>query len=125
MRGSESVVDSCQRTLRPISTVNRSTAIDSVKSLDRIRRPGDLLRMDETRSSHFERRDAARNMKRFYRLTITRDLFGTVLLIREWGRIGVSCQRRCEEKTDAAEALRAAARLTAQKLRRGYAPVAG
>ena len=81
--------------------------------------------MDETRSSHFERRDAARNMKRFYRLTVTRDLFGTIVLTREWGRIGVSCHRRCEEKNSTAEALRAAARLATQKLRRGYIPVEG
>lgn len=81
--------------------------------------------MDENRSSHFERRDAARNMQRFYRLTVTRDLFGTVLLVREWGRIGRSCQRRCEEKPTAAEAFSAADRLAAQKRRRGYVPVAG
>lgn len=81
--------------------------------------------MSETRSSHFERRDPTRNMNRFYRLTVTRDLFGAVLLVREWGRIGVSCQRRCEEKQSGAEAARDAARIAAQKLRRGYVSVAG
>ncbi|WP_313665106.1 WGR domain-containing protein [Shinella sp.] len=28
-------------------------------------------------------------MNRFYRLTVTRDLLGQTLLIREWGRVGV------------------------------------
>lgn len=81
--------------------------------------------MSETRSSHFERRDPTRNMNRFYRLTVTRDLFGAVLLVREWGRIGVSCQRRCEEKDSDAEAVRDATRIAAQKQRRGYVPVTG
>ncbi|HTW72940.1 MAG TPA: WGR domain-containing protein [Acetobacteraceae bacterium] len=30
--------------------------------------------------------DPARNMRRFYRLDLQRDLFGTWDLIREWGR---------------------------------------
>lgn len=79
--------------------------------------------MEETRSSHFERRDAARNMQRFYRLTVTRDLFGTVLLLREWGRIGVFSRASAEEKRSLADAWRDAERLAAQKCRRGYVPV--
>lgn len=79
--------------------------------------------MEETRSSHFERRDAARNMQRFYRLTVTRDLFGTVLLLREWGRIGVFSRERAEEKRSLADAWRDAEQLAAQKCRRGYVPV--
>lgn len=79
--------------------------------------------MEQHRSSHFERRDATRNMKRFYRLTVTRDLFGTTLLIREWGRIGINSRQRAEVKESTAEADRAAAKLAAQKLRRGYVPV--
>ncbi|CAK7261540.1 MULTISPECIES: WGR domain-containing protein [unclassified Shinella] len=79
--------------------------------------------MEETRSSHFERRDAARNMQRFYRLTVTRDLFGTVLLLREWGRIGVFSRERAQEKRSLADAWRDAERLAAQKCRRGYVPV--
>ena len=34
------------------------------------------------------RTDAARNMKRFYKLDIQPDLFGAWCLVREWGRIG-------------------------------------
>lgn len=79
--------------------------------------------MEQDGSSHFIRRDAARNMNRFYRITVTRDLFGAVLLLREWGRIGVSCRRRMEEKPDRAAALADAARLARAKLRRGYVAV--
>jgi predicted DNA-binding WGR domain protein len=32
--------------------------------------------------------DLERNMRRFYRLGIDPDLFGGVLLMKEWGRIG-------------------------------------
>ena len=91
--------------------MNRRTATDSKKSLDGIRAAGETRRMNETRSSHFERRDRARNMQRFYRLTVTHDPFGTVLLVREWGRIGVFSREWAEAKPNVAEA------------RRGYVPV--
>lgn len=81
--------------------------------------------MEETRSSHFERRDAARNMQRFYRLTVTRDLFGTVLLVREWGRIGVYARARGEVMESLTAACREADRLAVQKQRRGYRAVEG
>jgi hypothetical protein len=32
--------------------------------------------------------DPAKNMHRFYRLDVQPDLFGGVLLMKEWGRIG-------------------------------------
>ena len=37
---------------------------------------------------HLRRIDPARNMSRFYRLDVQPDLFGGVLLMKEWGRIG-------------------------------------
>jgi len=37
---------------------------------------------------HPQRVDPARNMLRFYTLTIQQDLFGGASLIRVWGRIG-------------------------------------
>jgi predicted DNA-binding WGR domain protein len=100
--------------------MNRCAAIDSKNALDGIRPTGETRPMDETRSSHFERRDATRNMQRFYRLTVTRDLFGTVLLVREWGRIGVYARERREAKKNLAAACRDADRLAVQKQRRGY-----
>ncbi|WP_439618789.1 WGR domain-containing protein [Shinella sp.] len=59
-------------------------------------------------------------MQRFYRLTVTRDLFGTALLVREWGRIGVFSRERVEAKRSLAEAWRDAERLDVRKRRRGY-----
>jgi predicted DNA-binding WGR domain protein len=35
-----------------------------------------------------ERREPARNRQRFYAITVTRTLFGSWALVREWGRIG-------------------------------------
>jgi predicted DNA-binding WGR domain protein len=32
--------------------------------------------------------DPAKNMRRFYLMTVQRDLFGGATLIKEWGRIG-------------------------------------
>ena len=38
--------------------------------------------------------DADKNMARFYRLAVERDLFGMWCFIREWGRIGRGGQMR-------------------------------
>jgi predicted DNA-binding WGR domain protein len=65
--------------------------------------------------------DPARNMRRFYRLDVLPDLFGGVLLVKHWGRIGSrgQCQtRRFEDAAAANIAMRAQAR---RKERRGYA----
>jgi len=35
-----------------------------------------------------ERCKPARNIQRFYAITVTRTLFGTWAMVREWGRIG-------------------------------------
>ena len=37
---------------------------------------------------HLRRIDPKRNMRRFYRLDVQPDLFGGVLLFKEWERIG-------------------------------------
>ena len=37
---------------------------------------------------YLRRIDPARNMHRFYRLDIQPDLFGRVLLMKQWGRVG-------------------------------------
>ena len=39
-------------------------------------------------SIYLERREPARNIQRFYAITVTRTLFGSWALVREWGRIG-------------------------------------
>jgi predicted DNA-binding WGR domain protein len=70
---------------------------------------------------HLRRVDPARNMSRFYRLDVQPDLFGGILLMKEWGRIGAR-GRMVAERCDN-EALRrrlAATRRTqeAARLRR-------
>jgi predicted DNA-binding WGR domain protein len=37
---------------------------------------------------HLERREPARNRRRFYAITVIRTLFDGWTVIREWGRIG-------------------------------------
>lgn len=39
-------------------------------------------------SIYLERREPARNIQRFYAITVTRTLFDGWALVREWGRIG-------------------------------------
>jgi predicted DNA-binding WGR domain protein len=80
---------------------------------------------DEFRSSikrHLvlHRIDPEQGIRRFYSLMIERDLFGTVRLVRNWGRIGTNGQELVEVHADeiaAGEALEAVARA---KRRRGY-----
>lgn len=65
--------------------------------------------------------DPTRNMRRFYAMHIERDLFGTVLLARNWGRIGVSRGRLRLDAYDTEEqAHQALMRLRQQKERKGY-----
>lgn len=64
--------------------------------------------------------DPARNMRRFYRLSVQPDLFGGATLIREWGRIGLRGQMMIESHPDEGRAITALLKLTAVKKRRGY-----
>ncbi len=41
--------------------------------------------------------EPARNMARFYSLDVERDLFGRVVLVRRWGRIGTAGKVRLDE----------------------------
>jgi predicted DNA-binding WGR domain protein len=64
--------------------------------------------------------DPEQGIRRFYSLMIERDLFGTIRLVRNWGRIGTRGQELVEIHADeiaAGQALEAVARL---KRRRGY-----
>ncbi len=66
------------------------------------------------------RADPDRRIARFYSLLIERDLFGTIMLVRNWGRIGTQGREMVQEyatKTEAGEALE---ELAAMKRRRGY-----
>lgn len=53
-----------------------------------------------------------RNEWRFYRLEIWPDLFGRVLLMRQWGRIGTEGRRRLDPYPDTGAALNALATIT-------------
>ena len=64
--------------------------------------------------------DPARNMRRFYSLDVERDLFGKVVLVRRWGRIGTAGKVRLDEYPDEAKALGSMEVLRARKIRRGY-----
>lgn len=66
------------------------------------------------------RRDDTQNMARFYAIEIQPTLFGDVMLVRRWGRIGTKGQslRDWFEVAPAAKAERR--RLVAAKQRRGY-----
>jgi predicted DNA-binding WGR domain protein len=64
--------------------------------------------------------DPDRGVARFYSLMVERDLFGTIRLVRNWGRIGTNGQELVEvfaTEIEAGEALEALARV---KRRRGY-----
>lgn len=77
--------------------------------------------MDEIeRDIHMIRREPARNMARFYRLSIERDLFGEALLVREWGRIGLNLQRKVERLHTRDAAIARLVRIEREKRGRGY-----
>ena len=64
--------------------------------------------------------DPEQGIWRFYSLMIERDLFGTIRLVRNWGRIGTNGQELVEifaDEIEAGQALEAVARV---KRRRGY-----
>jgi predicted DNA-binding WGR domain protein len=65
--------------------------------------------------------EPARNMHRFYRLDVQRDLFGLWLVVREWGRIGCRGQLRTSSFISAGEAYTVLDRHRRAKEKRGYA----
>jgi len=69
---------------------------------------------------HLRRVDPARNMRRFYRLDVQPDLFGGVLLMKEWGRIGARGRMVAERYDSEALAADAMQRQAERKRRRGY-----
>jgi predicted DNA-binding WGR domain protein len=57
---------------------------------------------------------------RFYSLMVERDLFGTIRLVRNWGRIGTNGQELVEVFADEIEAGQALEAIARVKRRRGY-----
>lgn len=72
------------------------------------------------RDLEMRRVDPDRNMKRFYRMTVQRDLFGGSSLIREWGRIGARGQTLIEHHPDEGQAINSLLKLARTKQNRGY-----
>src|SRR3954466_6111940 len=93
----------------------------------RRRRAGRLHRsvMDDARSpiKHalvLHRIDPEQGIWRFYSLLIERDLFGTITLVRNWGRIGTHGRELVQEFASELEAGQALEALAQAKRRRGY-----
>ncbi len=61
-----------------------------------------------------------RNERRFYSMTIVVDLFGDIVLVRNWGRIGTGGRQRSDFHLDVGTAGQSLDRLCRQKRRRGY-----
>jgi predicted DNA-binding WGR domain protein len=68
-----------------------------------------------------QRREPARRMARFYRLEAGADLFGRVIVMREWGRIGWAGRVRVDYVDRPEDAAAWLARIELAKRRRGYA----
>ena len=76
-------------------------------------------------SIRLERREPARNLQRFYAITVTRTLFGQWAMVREWGRIGQpGTVRETWFETEGA-AHEAGAKIRQRKEKRGYRAVGG
>jgi predicted DNA-binding WGR domain protein len=67
-----------------------------------------------------DRIDPARNMGRYYVLSIEPTLFDESSLVREWGRMGKPGRRRIELHRDDNNARIALGAWLARKVRRGY-----
>jgi predicted DNA-binding WGR domain protein len=60
------------------------------------------------------------NMQRFYRMEVSRDLFGRAVLVRHWGRLGTRGRQRLDLYPDPGAAINALAEILRAKRRRGY-----
>jgi predicted DNA-binding WGR domain protein len=64
--------------------------------------------------------DPELGVRRFYSLMIERDLFGTIRLVRNWGRIGTQGQELAEVFDSEIEAGKALEAIAQAMRRRGY-----
>lgn len=76
--------------------------------------------ISETGPLHLRRVDPARNMARFYALSIQPTLSGGASLVRNWGRIGTNGQTMIETFDEDVGAGEAFSRLERRKRKRGY-----
>ncbi|KAA3448202.1 WGR domain-containing protein [Mesorhizobium sp. SARCC-RB16n] len=71
---------------------------------------------------YVERTDSAKNMARYYAMSIEPTLFGNACLSRRWGRIGSAGQQMVHHFDREDEAVRLFLDLLRQKRNRGYRP---
>ncbi|MGO7758339.1 WGR domain-containing protein [Rhizobium leguminosarum bv. viciae] len=71
---------------------------------------------------YVERKDATKNMARYYAMSIEPNLFGEACLIRRWGRIGAGGQRRVHHFKQEDEAVKLFLQLLRKRRSRGYRP---
>lgn len=64
--------------------------------------------------------DPEQGIRPFYRLMIEQDLFGTVRVVHDWGRIGTKGQELVEVFADELEAGEALEAVAKAKRKRGY-----
>ena len=81
--------------------------------------------MDEERSPSqpvmvLHRVEPERKISRFYVLMIERDLFGRIVPVRQWGRIGSRGREQVEPYANQDKAVTAMGKLAAAKRQRGY-----
>lgn len=69
---------------------------------------------------YLRRADPARNMCRFYRLDLQPDLFGRILVMKQWGRVGTEGRTMMESFESEELAFAALQRQAERKRRRGY-----
>ncbi|UWU19597.1 WGR domain-containing protein (plasmid) [Rhizobium sullae] len=69
---------------------------------------------------YVERKDHAKNMARFYSMSIDANLFGELCLTRRWGRIGAKGQTLIHHFEREQDAFALFLDLTRQKRARGY-----
>jgi predicted DNA-binding WGR domain protein len=67
-----------------------------------------------------ERHEPARNMARYYVLSIESSLFGDTALVRRWGRLGRNGRQRIDLFRQHAHAIESLDDWFARKARRGY-----
>lgn len=79
-------------------------------------------RMHEQRARpvFLRRIDGARNMARFYVLSLQPTLFGEMSLVRLWGRIGTRGRQKVHFFEDCRQAASEQSRLAGRKIKRGY-----
>ncbi|WP_106754630.1 WGR domain-containing protein [Pannonibacter phragmitetus] len=101
--------------------MNRTAVTDSKQSLDAKPKLRDSLDMiTQPYQLYIERKDASKNMARFYAMSIAPTLFGDICLTRRWGRIGSQGQTMEHNFPREEEAVAMFLALLRLKRQRGY-----